>query len=263
MAKRSSSNTGTGSTIDLVYVLGSGSKWNNNEIRYSLRSVEKHVRNVGDIVILCSDRRQRPGFLGGVNYPTVRGSSAGSQADQTSKILHYCKQIPPRPFILMNDDFFFCADIDARSIPLMVSQEVPTVHDLVRLCANRNDRAKYTRVCERTQTECDRLGLPGDNYELHVPIPIDPRVYVIAVTAAEWAKGTSFNSRSLYGNAMPDRIPRQRIDDVKMYSWSGPPNLEKMKFFSICNEFLDGPGAAGKQFLASLYPNPSRWEVDT
>ena len=45
--------------IDVFYVLGSGSKWQNNEIRYSLRTLEKYGHNVGQVYIVG----QRPSFI--------------------------------------------------------------------------------------------------------------------------------------------------------------------------------------------------------
>ena len=37
--------------MDILYVVGTGSKWNNNELRYSLRSIEKNGINVGRVFI--------------------------------------------------------------------------------------------------------------------------------------------------------------------------------------------------------------------
>jgi hypothetical protein len=41
-----------GGTFNLLYILGSGSKWQNNEIRYSIRSAEKYVGNLGRVFIV-------------------------------------------------------------------------------------------------------------------------------------------------------------------------------------------------------------------
>ena len=38
--------------VDLVYVLGKGSRWQDNELRFSLRSVSKNLSNVGQIFIV-------------------------------------------------------------------------------------------------------------------------------------------------------------------------------------------------------------------
>ena len=41
--------------IDVVYILGDGSKWGNNEIKYSLRSLEKYGKNIRDVYI-CGNK---------------------------------------------------------------------------------------------------------------------------------------------------------------------------------------------------------------
>jgi hypothetical protein len=38
--------------MDLVYVLGSGSRWGDNELRYSLRSVEKHLKGYNNVYLV-------------------------------------------------------------------------------------------------------------------------------------------------------------------------------------------------------------------
>ena len=45
--------------MDILYCIGEGSKWNNNELRYSLRSLEKFGKNVGNIYMVGYN----PGFL--------------------------------------------------------------------------------------------------------------------------------------------------------------------------------------------------------
>ena len=43
------------SKIDVVYVLGTGSKWHNNEIRFSLRALEKNLRDYRHIYVRIMD----------------------------------------------------------------------------------------------------------------------------------------------------------------------------------------------------------------
>ena len=46
-------------SIDVVYVLGKGTKWNDNEIRFSLRSLAKNVTGIRNVYIVG----ERPDFL--------------------------------------------------------------------------------------------------------------------------------------------------------------------------------------------------------
>ena len=45
--------------IDVVYVLGTGSNWDNNEIRFSLRSLAKNLKGMGRVFVVG----ERPAFL--------------------------------------------------------------------------------------------------------------------------------------------------------------------------------------------------------
>lgn len=45
--------------IDMLYILGSSSKWDNNEIKYSLRSVAKYAKNINRVFVVG----ENPGFF--------------------------------------------------------------------------------------------------------------------------------------------------------------------------------------------------------
>ena len=38
--------------MDIVYIIGKGSKWNNQELKYSLRSIAKYGINIGKVFIV-------------------------------------------------------------------------------------------------------------------------------------------------------------------------------------------------------------------
>jgi len=56
--------------MDIVYVLGSGSEWDDNEIRFSLRSVEKYLTGVGNVYIIG----KKPNFLKDIIHRSVPDS---------------------------------------------------------------------------------------------------------------------------------------------------------------------------------------------
>ena len=37
--------------IDVLYIVGTGSHWNNYELRYSLRTLEKYGKNIGRVFV--------------------------------------------------------------------------------------------------------------------------------------------------------------------------------------------------------------------
>ena len=50
-------------TLDVVYVLGTGSSWDNNEIRFSIRSVLKNLPGIGRIIIIGEKSSGLKGFV--------------------------------------------------------------------------------------------------------------------------------------------------------------------------------------------------------
>lgn len=50
--------------MDVLYYIGGGSMHNNNELRYSLRSLQKHCRDLGKVWVVGN----KPDFLQNVEY---------------------------------------------------------------------------------------------------------------------------------------------------------------------------------------------------
>jgi hypothetical protein len=50
--------------IDVVYILGTGSYWRNNEIRFSLRALERNLRGIRKIWIVGD----YPDFIKNINH---------------------------------------------------------------------------------------------------------------------------------------------------------------------------------------------------
>ena len=125
--------------IDIVYALGSGSKWDNNELRYSLRSLEKNFLDLRNIYIVGTF----PHFLQDPNpehatSPLIKGvggmssaspSASPSTSTSTSTSLFHLPLTDPFPsnkdaniirkvlkacaqkelsnnFLFMNDDYY-------------------------------------------------------------------------------------------------------------------------------------------------------------
>jgi hypothetical protein len=89
--------------MDAVYILGSGSLSENEEIKYSIRSLETNMLDLRNIYIIGDD----PGFLKDVKYFSMRDASKEKYVNAFSKI-KFASSIAElsEEFLLMNDDFF-------------------------------------------------------------------------------------------------------------------------------------------------------------
>ena len=89
--------------IDVFYVIGTGSKWQNNELRYSLRSLEMFGKNIKDVYIVGN----KPYFINDkikwveaydIGYPSV---------NHWHKVRKFFNQTGIDKAVYMMDDVFF------------------------------------------------------------------------------------------------------------------------------------------------------------
>lgn len=100
--------------IDLAYPLGSGSRWHNNEIRYSLRSAERHIPDLGRVFVIGA---KLPPFLSRARVVHVqcRDTRGFRTLNTLAKCLALCNhQKCPAEFVWMNDDITFLGPYDLR-----------------------------------------------------------------------------------------------------------------------------------------------------
>lgn len=101
-------NTSIGKkSIDAVYILGTGSTWNNNEIRFSLRSIDNNLAH--DKVFIVG---HLPHFITNVSHIKADDIYDSPLKNTLHKLKIACKdkQISDN-FILLNDDFFILKKI--------------------------------------------------------------------------------------------------------------------------------------------------------
>jgi hypothetical protein len=90
-------------TLDVVYVLVTGSSWDNNEIRFSIRSVPKNLPGIGRIIIIGEKPSGLKGFVH-IAHPD-EFPSINADGNIIRKVIPACQD--PRltdQFLFMNDD---------------------------------------------------------------------------------------------------------------------------------------------------------------
>ncbi len=107
--------------IDILYPIGKGSVMNNDELRYSLRSVEKHLKNFRNVYIIG----QKPDFLKDVVHIPHEDIDRSKETNIYKKILRGCQdETISDQFLFMNDDHFFLEDIDAPTFPFFCKSDL-------------------------------------------------------------------------------------------------------------------------------------------
>lgn len=213
--------------IDIVYVLGSGSKWNDNEIRYSLRSIDQYVPHRNVIVV-----GERPDFLTNIIHIDVPDGFAnvkgGKYKNVLRKTLAAC--IDDRvsdQFVLMNDDFFFLKDTDT-----IKPATNGTLADLIEYY-DGNERNQYLNMLKRTQRLLrDRGVLNPHNYAVHYPIVYDKKKFIEMTDGFDWLE-KAYSWRTLYGNLFD--IGSVGMEDPKVHA---PENFTEWLNSGHAAEFL-------------------------
>lgn len=230
--------------IDVVYILGTGSRWNDNEFRLSLRSLERYGRNVGDVYVIGS----LPDWVTGVRHIPCDDIHPRRCDNAWRKLQQYTGD----KCVLMNDDFYLLQDVDFNSLPNYYDG---TMEGLAQRLTNKYRRiTPYVRALETTEALLIRNGMSTRNYAVHVPMVVDMSVARVLFSALGNAPGISF--RCLYGNYV-NRNCAELADLKFIEPLDVSKAIEGKTFFSIGDGFLDD---AGKAFLFELYSEKSRFE---
>lgn len=241
--------------IDLVYVLGSGSNWNNNELRISLRSVEKNLSGYGKIFIVG----ENPGFLSDsvIHLPFPdKLSSQNADGNMALKILHACADARlSKQFLFMNDDFII-------NKPIAIS-EIQWMHK-----GDMKDHPEefwktqfYRHRLRRTFDILQKRGLPTLQYDYHAPMIMDKEQFPAVMEMFDFIEDIGYTFRSLYGNSL--QLPAIPIDGKKVTlykSYSVASIVEKTKDALFVGYNDNGLCPSSKYWMFSNFSNRCSFE---
>ena len=226
--------------MDVVYICREG---NNEELRYSIRSVVKNLKHdniwvVGGI----------PGWYTG-NHVRIRQSNT-KYKNAVTNLTSICNNPEiSDTFILMNDDFYIMNRVD--DVPYMhggliedkVVDHLFTQHD------------SYLRMLMQTdKTIIKKTGSPGVNYELHVPMIMNKKkLSSVLKLNGLW--------RSLYGNIYG--VGGIKTQDVKVYG-AQRNNRVSYDYRTSLGDYLssndDSFDILINDVLADVFPDKSQYE---
>ncbi|HRA18380.1 MAG TPA: hypothetical protein PLZ24_14665 [Flavobacteriales bacterium] len=215
--------------MEAVYPLGPHSKWSDNEIRYSLRSLEMYMPEVDSVMILG----EKPDFLKGVDVMDV--TEYGSKNTRlNSHLLEYSMLPMAERFLYMQDDFYLLGPMPYQEFHLDVT---PERHFTLENCFNQT-----------LDILADQgLSNPKD-YELHIPVILERGAILEAL---EGQTNLDIAFRTLYFNLIGSES--KPMADVKT---DGIP--EGGWCFSSSHLSHLAPGWA--EWMEARFPTKSRWE---
>jgi hypothetical protein len=240
--------------MDIVYPLASGrhgrkvlgSQWDNNELRYSLRSLEAFFTNMGRVFIATETL---PEWLTGVEHISVKDSHRRNKdANLIDKVLVACKAGVSPTFLRLSDDQCLLREWDGLEAWHMGN-------------ADGHGGGDWWKKCQRT---CDYLkarGRPTWFYDCHCPMPVDRDAFLKVMAEAPYADEPGMCINTLYFNSID--IPRVVMPGLKA-AIHKPRTLRKIRRWAAGKLFFGyseaGTNEALKQFLQEQFPTPSRFE---
>lgn len=235
--------------MDLVYILGSGSRWSDNEIRYSIRSAVKYFK-FGKIFVIG----ERPDWMQNVEWVDAPDDQNTKIGNSINKQILAAKQTGlSKDYILMNDDFFF----------LKPMEELPVFHrgtTQETINNHKQKRGYYYEAMVRSQQKLEMMGLTGSrDYGVHCPIVMNKENF-LSMIAVLGKEANRYLIRTCYGNIY--RIGGEKIYDFKASDISQfNLQIRKNREFLSINDAL----VAVKEFrewIAKKFPEVSKYEND-
>lgn len=229
--------------IDIVYTLGNGSTWNDNEIRYSLRSVQKHLSGFGRVYIVG----KLPDFLTNVIHIPVDDERKGIADTNIMRKLKIACENPniSETFLFMNDDHYLLKPFEADKFPYYYSG---TISQYIRT----RGADSYGRRSMATKNSLEDRSLPTKYFDIHYPILYNKKAFLKDVVGQyQQAYPDGMILKSLYANA-------QRIEGVEIEDCKKPfPLVHKLPCFST----FPRVNAGTYRFLNDQFPDKSRFEL--
>jgi len=242
-----------GSLLDVVYPLASGnhgrkvlgSKWDNNELRYSLRSLEKYLPRLGKVFVVTE---HLPDWLTGVEHIHAKDEHRHNKdANLIDKVLLACESGVSDTFIRLSDDQCLLQEWDGNDV----------WHQ-----GDATEVDKEGKWWDRVNRTCDHLksqGRPTWFYDCHCPAPVERESFIKAAEGVDYQTPPGMSINTLYFNSVD--IFRSRMNG-QVASIEG----ETMEgdLHDPAKLFLNYSDAASndsmQQILEKLYPSPSRFE---
>lgn len=237
--------------IDIVYVLGRGSVFDNLELRYSLRSIEKYLTNFRTVYVVG----ERPAWLTGVVHLPYPDKYRCKERNIKEKIEVACYYPPvSEKFLHVHDDHFCLMRQDAAKVPYYAGST------LTQLARNTKTKNNYITSVMNTIDALRLHKLPELNFDIHTPIIYDKRLFVATMSLYSWDKRGGYVVKSLYGNTLglsPVNLPDVKIrHDMPLYAIV--EQLRGRPWWSVGDRGLTEKMRA---LLQELYPEKSRFEL--
>ena len=239
--------------MDLLYVLGKESQWGNHEeLRYSIRSFEKHYPGLNRIFVAG----HKPEWLNGVTHiPVDNIYGKNVPANIITKILSACLTDISDDFIFAADDYFLLSDTIDKKL-----MDVPNHGSIKNYKYTGNDY--FSKVLSNTiqylRTVKSRTFI---NCEAHSPVVINKKEYLRIMLRVPFAAGIGITPFTPYFNKL---VHSRFIIEQPVFYINSSHNYNQLREGKKGKRFMciaNGSVSENiKNLLVELYPAKSKYE---
>lgn len=234
--------------MDVLYILGKGSPFNNEELKYSLRSLERYGQNIDRLIIVG----EKANFLDYSKVVHVPFNESGVKDYRiASKILHACTTgTVTGDFLFCNDDFFFMKPFDCNAFPYY--HQGSLYHG--ESSTGYSDHLKLTRDYLKSK------GKPTLHFDVHCPIIYNAQKFIYLNDTWLHSRETiGMVVKSCYANMHDISGPVYR--DVKLKQLITPRDFELI-IRNECFSIYDQAWTKGVEgYLMQQFQQKSQWEL--
>lgn len=243
--------------MDILYVVGKGSSWKDNELRYSLRSIEKNCKNVGHIFIAgyC------PSFI---NQSKATFVPVENEFDYKHMNIMRCIEMVVNncdisdDFLYSSDDHFYVKPTNFADYPFYrKSHDLPIIED---------ENNSYELTLYYTRKILEEVGLTTHNFSWHGNTHFNKTLFLEPEFMALWNKGydtpRGIEPTILMLNYWLSRKPFKITDreDNKFPTLLVPDRLSAVIKTRECISSASDMPELLKQWLMREFPNKSKYE---
>jgi len=229
--------------MDLVYILGKQSFWQNQEIKFSLRSAEKYLKF--DRVFIIG---KKPEFFNDkvIEIPANddKGHKYFNVASKIGLMLQN-KEISEN-FIYMNDDFFILQDYE----------KIPYYYTKTLEYWTENWKANKGKYYKKL-LEIYKVFPEGKFFEIHFPI-IYNKKKALKIYKKYNLSIVAVMMRSYYCNEYISEIKSEKTKDYKIYTYDHFMAYKNAPFISTTNDSI--MISELKNFIISRFGKKSTYE---
>lgn len=242
--------------IDIVYTLGNESKWDDNELRYSLRSLEKNFKILGKIYLVG----HKPNWVQNIIHIQAGDPYlANKDANLISKIILACnnKELSDE-FLFFSDDQIYLKEIYYEDVKTPIIDNSYLINDTTKRLNRWNLRLK------RTIDKLKEQNLTWDCFEAHIPYLINKELYPKIMLNYNYGEDIGYCVNTIYFNAI-NSIRRENHSNEIIRINAEFNSIEVIE--SLCKDktYLNYADKAinkdFKLYLQQKFPVKSKYEI--